>query len=146
MSDDQEHNFFQELHDEDSISRSLLHLSTAAHHQSTTVVPPTTTSGCTTTCSNPTKRHSILSPSSSQQPSCRRTILHPPSSPSTTTVAATDYHLLGFTKLPLPHPFPAALPPPLRRTISEPIYSTDTFNSAAPPPQFSGFPLLRAQS
>ncbi|KAL0433198.1 UNVERIFIED_CONTAM: hypothetical protein Slati_2654100 [Sesamum latifolium] len=59
-----------------------------------------------------------------------------PSSPSTTA----DYRLLGFTKLPLPHPFPAASPPPLRRTISEPIYSTDTFNSAAPPPQLSEFP------
>ncbi|KAK4388089.1 hypothetical protein Sango_2415500 [Sesamum angolense] len=138
MSDDQEHKFFQELRDEDSISGSLLHLSTAAHHQSATVVPPTTTSDCTT-CSNPTKRHSILSPSSSQQPSCTRATLHPPSSPST-TAAAADYRLLGFTKLPLPHPFPAASPPPLRRTISEPIYSTDTFNSAAPPPHFSGFP------
>ncbi|XP_011073859.1 uncharacterized protein LOC105158717 isoform X2 [Sesamum indicum] len=137
MSDDQERKFFQELRDEDCISRSLLHLSTTAHHQSTTVVPP---SDCTTTCSNPIKRHSILSPSSSsQQPSCRRATLHPPSSPST-TAAAADYRLLGFTKLPLPHPFPAASPPPLRRTISEPIYSTDTFNSAGPPPQFSGFP------
>ncbi|KAL0392663.1 UNVERIFIED_CONTAM: hypothetical protein Sradi_2489100 [Sesamum radiatum] len=139
MSDDQVHKFFQELRDEDSISRSLLHLSTTAHHQSTTVVPPTTTSDCTTTCSNPTKRHSILSPSSSQQPSCRRATLHPPSSPST-TAAAADNRLLGFTKLPLPHPFPTASPPSLRRTISEPIYSTDTFNSAAPQPQLSELP------
>ncbi|KAK4421619.1 hypothetical protein Salat_2112500 [Sesamum alatum] len=131
MSDDQEHKFFQELRDEDGISRSLQHLSTAAHHKSTTVLSPTTTSECTTT-----KRQSILSPSSSQQPSCRRANLHPPSSPSTTA----DYRLLGFTKLPLPQPFPAASPTPLRRTISEPIYATDTFHSANPPPQLSGFP------
>ncbi|XP_020548170.1 uncharacterized protein LOC110011714 [Sesamum indicum] len=131
MSDDQEHKFFQELRDEDSISRSLLHLSTAANHQPTTVVPPTT-SDYTTTC----KRHSISSPSSSHQPSCRRATLHPPSSPSSTA----DYRPLGFTKLPLPHPFPTASPPPLRRTISEPIYSTDTFNSAATPPQLSELP------
>ncbi|KAI3459563.1 hypothetical protein Pfo_016226 [Paulownia fortunei] len=143
---DQELKFFQELQEEDSICRSMHHLSTAPHHHHhpTTVIPHNTTSESpdryTNTYSNSTKRQSPLSPSAFQEPVFKRATLHPPSSPSTPTAAAADYHLLGFTRLPLPHSFPAASPPPLRRTVSEPIHSTETINTAAPPPQFSEFP------
>lgn len=57
-----------------------------------------------------TKRHS---PSHFQEPNPKR---------------AT--HLLGYKKLLLPHSFPAAAP--LRRTLSEPIYSPGTNKSSEP--------------
>ncbi|GFP90817.1 hypothetical protein PHJA_001225600, partial [Phtheirospermum japonicum] len=60
-----------------------------------------------------------------------------------------DCHLFGFTKLPLPHPFPAAsVVSPLRRTISEPIHFANAMNPPALPQQSSEFsvppyPVLR---
>ncbi|PIN09601.1 hypothetical protein CDL12_17809 [Handroanthus impetiginosus] len=109
MADD--HHLFQQLQEEDDICNS-----TAAHHHPSAAIQPRTT---TDSLDNGNKRHCS---SSFQEPSSKRATHRPPSSPSSTG-AASDYHLLGFTKLPLPHSFPTSTPSPLRRTVSEPIYS-----------------------
>ncbi|KAK6145906.1 hypothetical protein DH2020_019775 [Rehmannia glutinosa] len=138
---DQELKFFQGLQEEDNICRSMHHLSTAAHHHhhhpTTAATSSESPEKYTTMYNNSTKRHSPLSPSSFQEPVSKRATLHPLSSPS---AASDEYHIPGFTKLPLPHSFPTASPPPLRRTVSEPIYSTDAINLAAPPTQSSTSP------
>ncbi|KAH6778098.1 hypothetical protein C2S52_006394 [Perilla frutescens var. hirtella] len=109
------------------------HLSTVSDHPAAAAASSASLDTCTVACGNSAKRQSPLSRSLLQEPMPKRATLHPPSSPS------TDHDLFGFTKLPLPQAFPAASPP-LRRTLSEPIYSPVTVNSAAPPPQVSEFP------
>ncbi|KAL3642086.1 hypothetical protein CASFOL_012901 [Castilleja foliolosa] len=133
--------FFQEPQIEDSICRSMHH-PTAAYDGSPAAK---TTAGFM----NSTKRQAPLSPSSFQEPVSKRPTLNFPSSPSTTTAAAAtegltgdDCHLFGFTRLPLPHPFPAApVTSPLRRTVSEPIHFASAINPPAPPPQSSEFSI-----
>lgn len=105
---------------------SMLHLSPDAPlHCSTTGIPSKTTSGggllekCTNCGGGSTKRHS---PSSFQEPSPKRATLHS---------ASTNHPFPGFTKLPLPNPLPSLI----RRTVSEPIYSSDAMKAA----QISGF-------
>ncbi|CAA0818237.1 Unknown protein [Striga hermonthica] len=117
----------QEFQDEDTICRSMHHLSTAASHhhlhQPTAAAASELPEVYTTT-----KRQYPLSPSSFQEPLPKRANLHNPSSPST----GAGHDLSGFTRLPLPHTFPAAASlSPLRRTISEPIRS-DVINPSAP--------------
>lgn len=124
---DQETNF---LRDEDSICRSMLNLSTVSDKQSTSATPD----AFPTVCICSAKRQSPLSQSLVQEPAPKRATLHPPSSPF---AAAEDHELLGYKKLPLPPFFHSA---PLRRTLSEPIYSPGTADSAAPPPQLLEFP------
>ncbi|KAL8026477.1 hypothetical protein ABFX02_14G029700 [Erythranthe guttata] len=145
MASDQQMNSLQDFQEEESICRSMLHLSTAAdHHHPTTSIPhnaPTFDSPDKYSATNSAKRHSPLFPSSFYEPASKRATLRPPPPSSTTTAAAADdtRHLLGFTKLQLPHSFPTAAPPsPLRRTLSEPIQLTEP-----PPPQFSELPPLQ---
>ncbi|KAL6526633.1 hypothetical protein OROGR_015723 [Orobanche gracilis] len=142
---DQEPKFFHGLQDEHTICRSMHHLFTASSHPRHHHHHPTTASDSPDT--NSTKRQYPLSPSSFQEPLPKRATLHFPSSPSTavgndSSASEDDDHLFGFTRLPLPHPFPAtASPPPLQRTLSEPLHSPDAINPPAPPPQSSGFRL-----
>ncbi|KAL3642084.1 hypothetical protein CASFOL_012899 [Castilleja foliolosa] len=155
---DQELSFFQDPQIEDSICRSMHHLSTVSHHHHHPNAAAYGSPAKQTTAGfmNSTKRQAPLSPSSFQEPVSKRATLNFPSSPSTTTAAAAtegltgdDSHLFGFTKLPLPHPFPAAsVTSPLRRTVSEPIQFANAINPPAPPQQSSGFsmppnPVLR---
>ncbi|KAL2463204.1 hypothetical protein Fot_52860 [Forsythia ovata] len=135
---DQEEDFLQEIQEQDggfesgAANRlSMLHLSPAAtlQHSTTGISSKTNCGGglqekCTNCGSGSTKRQSPSS-SSFKEPSSKRATLHLPSAAATT---ATNHHFPGFTKLPLPHSSP------LRRTVSEPIYSSDTVNAA----QFSG--------
>ncbi|KAL2469594.1 Uncharacterized protein Adt_37730 [Abeliophyllum distichum] len=137
---DQEEDFLQEIQEQDggfesgATNRlSMLHLSPAATlQQSTTGISSQANCGgglqekCTNCGSGSTKRQSPSS-SSFKEPSSKRATLHLPSAAATT---ATNHHFPGFTKLPLPHPLPSHL----RRTVSEPIYSSDTVSAA----QFSG--------
>ncbi|KAL7081295.1 hypothetical protein ACP275_14G030500 [Erythranthe tilingii] len=146
MASDQQLNSLQDFQEEESICRSMLHLSTAAdHHHPTTSIPHNAATFdspdkySATTYTNSAKRHSPLFPSSFYEPASKRATLRPP--PHSSTTADDTRHLLGFTKLPLPHSFPTAAPPsPLRRTLSEPIQLTEPTNSEAPPPQFSELP------
>ncbi|KAL3642348.1 hypothetical protein CASFOL_013163 [Castilleja foliolosa] len=143
----QELNFFQDPQIEDSICRSMHHLCTVSHHYLAAAHGPPaaqTNAGCM----NSTKRQAPLSPSSFQEPVSKRATLQFPSSPFTTTAAAAegltgdDSHLFGFTRLPLPHPFPAAsVTSPLRRTVSEPIQFASAINPPAPPQQSSEFSI-----
>lgn len=142
---DQETNFLQQLQDEDSICRSMLNLSTVSDHQSTsTAVPYTAPAGSldkySNTCVCSAKRQFPLSRSLVQEPAPKRATLHPPSSPSTTAAEAAERDLFGYKKLQLPPGFISGSPPPLRRTLSEPIYSPGTVHSAAPPPQSTELP------
>ncbi|CAA0818675.1 Unknown protein [Striga hermonthica] len=156
---EQELKFSQEFQEEDSICRSMYHLSTAAshrhghrhrhrpHHPNTAAAA---TSGApdaytTTAYVNSSKRQSPLSPSFFQEPVSKKASLHYPSSPSTAaagdvTAVADECDLLGFTRLPFPHPSAAvASSPPLRRTVSEPIHTPDDMNPSAPPAQSPAF-------
>ncbi|GER41689.1 hypothetical protein STAS_18418 [Striga asiatica] len=156
---EQELKFSQEFQEEDSICRSMYHLSTAAshrhghrhrhrhHHPNTAAATSGAPDAYTTTAYvNSSKRQSPLSPSSFQEPVSKKASLHYPSSPSTAaaedvTAVADECDLFGFTRLPFPHPFPAvASSPPLRRTVSEPIHTADDINPSAPPAQ-SEFPF-----
>ncbi|GFQ02600.1 hypothetical protein PHJA_002404000 [Phtheirospermum japonicum] len=133
------------------------HLSTVSHHDHhLTAASESPAKYITTGCMNSTKRQAPLSPSTFQEPVSKRATLRFPSSPSTITGAAAtggpggdDCHLFGFTRLPLPHPFPAAsVASPLRRTVSEPIHFANAINPPAPPQQSSEFsippnPVLR---
>lgn len=132
---DQETNFLHQLQDEDSICRSMLKLSTVSDHQSSSAAdgsldPYPTTCVCSAKRQFPLSRSLMV-----QEPAPKRATLHPPSSPSTATAEAQDQDLFGYKKLQLPPGFISASPPPLRRTLSEPIYSPGTVHSAAPPPQ-----------
>ncbi|KAL3642355.1 hypothetical protein CASFOL_013170 [Castilleja foliolosa] len=144
---DQELNFFQDPQIEDSICRSMHHLSTVSHHHHHHLAaahgPPAAQTN--TGCMNSTKRQAPLSPSSFQEPVSKRATLHFPSSPSTAAaegLTCDDSHLFGFTRLPLPHPFPAvSVTSPLRRTVSEPIHFASAINPPAPPQQSSEFSI-----
>ncbi|KAG8372506.1 hypothetical protein BUALT_Bualt12G0073300 [Buddleja alternifolia] len=129
----------QEIQEEEETSYAAMYHSAAAahHHSNTTYESP---EKYTTTTTTTYKRHS---PSSFQEPSLKKkATLDPPSSPTT---AAADYHLHGYTKLPLPHYFPIAALPPLRRTISEPLYSANT--TINPPLQdFSDLNIVQESS
>ncbi|KAL6503529.1 hypothetical protein OROGR_025452 [Orobanche gracilis] len=149
---DQEPKFFHGLQDEDTICRSMHHLFAPAshhrHHHQPTTSSDSPDKYIATAYANPTKRQYPLSPSSFQEPLPKRATIHFPSSPTTAAVgdcaadAEDDDHHFGFTRLPLPHPFPATTsPPPLRRTLSEPLHSPDAINHPAPQPQSSGFQL-----
>lgn len=116
---DREISFLQE---EDTVCRSLHHPSAACDHP------------CA--AANSAKRHSPLK---LQEPAPKRAAaVHPLSSP--TTAAAEARGLLGYQKLTLPQSSfstAAAAPPPLRRTLSEPVYSpgTGAITTRTPPPR-----------
>lgn len=135
---DQEINYLHKIQEEDSICDSMHHLSTACdpHHAAAASLD-----AYAAACGNSGKRQSPLSRSLLQEPFPKRATPNPTSSPS---AAAVDRDFFGFKKLSLPQYFNADSPPPLRRTISEPIYSPGTPNCLAAPPQFSEIPTSPA--